>query len=126
MKPTTQKFFAELKKAKGKTNLKANKVQLGAIDDIHSKFDSLRWDDGLGETYDKFLSAANFGEALINETQAELDGLLENLNFLEGALSELGVDYDNLTADAWQQYNRISVQVEGLRDDMNSGVLSGI
>ena len=104
---------------------KVNKVNLGAIDDIHTKFDGLRWDDGLGETYAKFLSAADFGHDLVIETESKLEEILDNLNFLEGALSELGVDYDTLTADAWQEYNRISQQVEGLKDDMNSGVLSG-
>jgi hypothetical protein len=104
---------------------KVNKVELGAIDDIHDKLDNINWSDGLSETYDLFDKATAFGATLINTTEAQLDEIERNLDFLESALEELGIDSETHTAEAREDYERIRIQIEGLKDDMNSGVLSG-
>ena len=119
-----KKYLNRLPKNLKKFN-KIEKIELGAIDDIHDKLDSINWSDGLSETYSLFDKATSFGATLINTTEAQLDEIERNLDFLEGALEELGIDSETHTAEARQDYERIRTQIEGLKDDMNSGVLSG-
>ena len=126
MKPTTQRFFAELKKAKGKTNLKANKVQLGLIDDIQAQLAGIHWDESLNKVYGLFFEATQEGKFVLDNTNAELDDISNKIDDLVSTLDELGMDSDSLLEPIWQEYGRIDEQVEGLKDDMNSGVLSGI
>ena len=128
MKPTTQKFFAELKKAKGKTNLKtnlkANKVQLGAIDDIWRDIDDLGWDNKLQAVYDKYEVARNYADEIIVEGTFEYETIKANLDFVENALNELGIDLPSSFAETQTEVEKIGNQLEGLKDDVSSGVLA--
>tara|TARA_R110000744_G_scaffold178174_3_gene297125 strand:- start:4527 stop:4910 length:384 start_codon:yes stop_codon:yes gene_type:complete len=127
MKPSKKKFFAELKKSKAnKTDLKSHKVQLGAIDDIYDKLDNIDWDNNLNEVYSKFDKATAFAGTVVNTTQTQIDEINRNLFFLEDALDELGIDGAEFVADGFAYHDRISDQLAGLKDDLKSGVLSGI
>tara|TARA_R110000823_G_C15629357_1_gene468514 strand:- start:97 stop:465 length:369 start_codon:yes stop_codon:yes gene_type:complete len=119
-----EKFFAELKKAKGRTNLKANKVQLGAIDDIWKAIYEMDWDGNLQKVYDKYEVARNYADEVIIDATYEYENIKENLDFVENSLNELGIDLPSSFAETQKEVEKIGNQLEGLKDDINSGVLA--
>ena len=112
------KFFKEVNK------FKTHKVELGLIDDIFRDIDNLGWDDKLSSVYRKYEEARDFSDAIYNESLSTYNNLREQLDFLENALNELGVEPMGSVAEARTELDRIGRQIEGLQDDLNSGVLA--
>ena len=118
-----EKFFEAVNKRRGKTNLKANKVQLGAIDDIYDGIDRMDWDNKLQSVYDIYREANDFAESIKNNAYSEYETLESNMSFLENALKDLGVEPMTSVIDGRNELDRIKTQIDGLEDDISSGVL---
>ena len=115
---TKEKFLLQL----SKNNLK--KYEFGLIDDIFRDIDNLDWSNKLQSVYEKYAEARDFGDRILNESAATYRELKEQLDFLENALNELGVEPMGSVAEAKEKLRTIESQIDGLEDDLNSGVLA--
>ena len=124
MKPTKEKFFAELKKAKGKTNLKAQKIELGAIQEMQDALNEMDWDNRLDSVYEKYEDARNHAVEILGNAQAEIAEINSRTSSAFNTLIDLGLDETQEFIDLQNEANRIKEQVLGLSQDLGSGVLA--
>jgi|TARA_R110000765_G_scaffold126491_4_gene224299 hypothetical protein len=125
MKTTREKFLKEVSTLKARTNLsKAKKYHFGLIDDINDKISNIGWDDKLDAVYTKYEEARDFADKVVYDSTIEWEGINEQIAFLENALDELGVEPMGSVADAVNEADRIGTQIDGLVDDLSSGVLA--
>ena len=103
MKPTTKKFFAELKKAKGKTNLrKAKKYNFARLQQLIPEMDALEQKvkdvlDGEFDTaFENLKTAQRNLKTVLDEAQNESTTLADEVYDIRGKLDELGVASDEL------------------------------
>ena len=111
-------------KGRTKANLKAQKIHLGLIDDIWTKIDNLNWDSKLDSVYTKYNEARDFADNIVDEATTEYGEIRTQLDFLEGALNDLGVENMPSLDEGINESDRIGRQIQGLIDDLNSGVLA--
>ena len=122
MKPITRKILTELSENNPKNNPK--KYQFGLIDDINDKIENIDWDNKLESVYKKYEEARDFADKVVNDSAIEWEGVNEQIAFLEDALDELGVEPMDSIATAVNEADRIGRQIDGLVDDLSSGVLA--
>ena len=123
MKPTKQKFFAELNKAKSKTSLKSQKIELGAIDEIQDILNEMDWDNKLDSVYETYREAHDFSVGILGNAQNEIAAAYARLDSAMNTLRDLGLGEVQEVVDLQNEANRIQRQVDGLADDISSGVL---
>tara|TARA_R110000787_G_scaffold12678_3_gene40735 strand:+ start:956 stop:1351 length:396 start_codon:yes stop_codon:yes gene_type:complete len=111
-------------KGRTKANLKAQKIHLGLIDDIWTKIDNLNWDSKLDSVYTKYNEARDFADNIVDEANTTHEEIRTQLDFLEGALNDLGVENMPSLDEGINESDRIGRQIQGLIDDLNSGVLA--
>ena len=91
MKPTKQKFFAELNKAKSKTSLKSQKIELGAIDEIQDILNEMDWDNKLDSVYETYREAHDFSVGILGNAQNEIAAAYARLDSAMNTLRDLGL-----------------------------------
>ena len=125
MNTKREKFLKEVSNLKARTKLsKAKKHHFGLIDDINDKISNIGWDDKLDAVYTKYEEARDFADKVVYDSTIEWEGVNEQIAFLENALDELGVEPMGSIADAVNEADRIGRQIDGLVDDLSSGVLA--
>lgn len=125
MNTKREKFLKEVRTFKARTKLsKAKKYHFGLIDDINDKLNNMDWDNKLDSVYKKYEEAKDFADSVVNEATIEWEGVNEQIAFLENALEELGVEPMASIDDAVNEADRIGRQIDGLVDDLGSGVLA--
>ena len=109
MKTTKEKFFAEVNRLKGtKTNLKAHKVALAALEEIDDALDRAQFlvTDAFVEAMDEGDAAYMRGRDIMrfdfNDAMVEAEGKIDEV---KSALDELGVAYPE---DLQYSINRFS------------------
>ena len=133
MKPTTEQILSALNKLvrENKTELKAEKIELGAIDDLSKKTKSAI------ESFNKMNSGARKAGQIIDKAESEASKLNKTFKDLESdwdkvrkQAKELGVDlpsevavlvrnasaYENSTRNAASQLEKASSIVYGIED----------
>ena len=123
MKPTKEKFLAELNKAKSKTSLKSQKIELGAIDEIQDILNEMDWDNKLDSVYETYREAHDFSVGILGNAQNEIAAAYARLDSAMNTLRDLGLGEVQEVVDLQNEANRIQRQVDGLADDISSGVL---
>jgi len=119
-----EKFLQEVNRLKvTNTNLKAHKITLGSIDDILDSIDRMDWDNKLQSVYDIYSEAYDYSESVKNTASAEYDSIDARLRSVENTLEELGLEPTGDLLEAQNEMDKIQTQINGLTDDLNSGVL---
>jgi len=119
-----EKFLQEVNRLKvTNTNLKAHKITLGSIDDILDSIDRMDWDNKLQSVYDIYSEAYDYSESVKNTASSEYDSIDARLRSVENTLEELGLEPTGDLLEAQNEMDKIQTQINGLTDDLNSGVL---
>jgi DNA integrity scanning protein DisA with diadenylate cyclase activity len=101
MKPTTQKFFAELKKAKSKTNLsKSKKYAFNKVAEVNDGFSDMLQDlYSANESIDRLNSALSDLDTANVSAMGKFVDIADTLRELQTATEEIGIDFRELLED---------------------------
>jgi len=126
MKPTTKKFFAELKKAKRKTNLKSHKVALGSMDDILGRAKDVlaHAETEMPERLRDWRSARSAADDFGVEVNFEAGILEEDLDIIAMKLEDLGLSISNI--DSYQEALQLIEKLHTITNDAFSELDSGM
>ena len=126
MKPTKEKFFAELKKAKGKTNLKSHKVALGSMDDIVGTAQSVlaHAETEMPERLRDWRSARSAADDFGVEVNFEVGRIEEDLDIIAMKLEDLGLSISHI--DSYQEVLQIIEKLNAITNDAFSELDSGM
>tara|TARA_R110001583_G_scaffold40461_2_gene129245 strand:- start:10104 stop:10451 length:348 start_codon:yes stop_codon:yes gene_type:complete len=103
---------------------KVQKHNLGAINVLQDALDEMEWDDRLNSVYEKYEDARNHAVEILGNAQAEIQEINARTSDIFNTLKDLGLDETQEFIDLQNEANRILRQVQGLSEDLNSGVLA--
>tara|TARA_R110000824_G_scaffold382472_1_gene575676 strand:- start:573 stop:944 length:372 start_codon:yes stop_codon:yes gene_type:complete len=119
-----EKFFEAVNKRRGKTTLSnAKKIELGTIDEISDILEEMDWDNRLDSVYTVYREANDFAEGVLANAQNQIVAADIRMDTAMNTLRDLGLGEVQEVIDLQNEANRIRRQVQGLSDDISSGVL---
>tara|TARA_R110000824_G_scaffold81045_5_gene203586 strand:+ start:1706 stop:2107 length:402 start_codon:yes stop_codon:yes gene_type:complete len=133
MKTTQEKFFAEVNRLKGKTNLKAHKVALGSMDDMLGRANNILQEaetkmPNILSNWHTAIEAVEVAVADIDDfgidVSYEARTLEEDLDILAMRIEDLGLSPSDV--DAYQDVIQIINKLHTIQNEAHSEIGSGM